>query len=256
MNRRCRRIGVRRGFGGRAAVCVEHARSAGDVVRQYRKARQRHSRPRVSGAATALRRRHQGRQYRRGDPLASARRRLSDGRGAGDAAFCRLAHRFRQPLGRTGRRSRSVRQPAKRRPCCRISAARCPTTFLPMFSGCRRSGCRTPIPAARSTRPTSTFCSSVTEEALGIMAGLFWDLGEMTRAFARIRGTGDDVIGTGRDIRRDASPTQRKEHRPGSLSRPRSATRSNGTTSRSTAISPSMCPRRSFRTGSRRRRCF
>ena len=60
--------------------------------------------------------------------------------------------------GSTGRRNRSGRPPARRRRSCRISADRCPTTCSPKGSACRRSGCRIPIPAARSTRPMSTSC--------------------------------------------------------------------------------------------------
>ena len=55
--------GARLGRGGtdagRAAVCLEYAGSAGDVVRQYREAGQRHSRTRQCRAAAPLRRRHQ-----------------------------------------------------------------------------------------------------------------------------------------------------------------------------------------------------
>ena len=55
--------GARLGRGGivagRAAVCLEYAGSAGDVVRQYREAGQRHSRTRQCRAAASLRRRHQ-----------------------------------------------------------------------------------------------------------------------------------------------------------------------------------------------------
>src|SRR5207247_7085489 len=57
-----------------------------------------------------------------------------------------------------GRRNRSGRPPERRRRFCRTSADRCPTTCFPIYSACPRSGCRTPIPAARSTRPTNTFC--------------------------------------------------------------------------------------------------
>ncbi|MGY4433478.1 acetylornithine deacetylase/succinyl-diaminopimelate desuccinylase-like protein [Bradyrhizobium sp. F1.13.1] len=54
----------------------------------------------------------------------------------------------------------SVRQTTGKVPavCCRISAARCPTTCSPRYWACRRSGCRTPIPAAPSMRPMSTSC--------------------------------------------------------------------------------------------------
>ncbi len=57
-----------------------------------------------------------------------------------------------------GRRTRSARPRARRRRSCRISAARCPTACSRKDSACRRSGFRIPIPAARSTRRTNTFC--------------------------------------------------------------------------------------------------
>src|SRR5438477_344820 len=60
--------------------------------------------------------------------------------------------------GSIGRRNRSGRPRAGGLRCCRISAARCPMTCSPIRSVCRRSGCRTPIPAVRSMRPTSTSC--------------------------------------------------------------------------------------------------
>ena len=50
----------------------------------------------------ALRRRHQGREHRRRGPGASARPRVSDGRGQRLAGLCRLANRFRQSMGRLG----------------------------------------------------------------------------------------------------------------------------------------------------------
>jgi hypothetical protein len=43
---------------------------------------------------------------------------------------------------------------------------------------CPRSGCRT---YRGSQHANEHILLSVTEEALGIMAGLFWDLGEMPR---------------------------------------------------------------------------
>ena len=89
---------------------------------------------------------------------ASARPRLPDGGGQRDAKLYRLAHRFRQPLDHMGGGIRSGRPPERRPPCCRISAARCRTTCSRRRWACRRSGCRIPIPAARSTRPTSTSC--------------------------------------------------------------------------------------------------
>src|SRR5258707_5765176 len=70
----------------------------------------------------------------------------------------------REPIstvpGSTGRRSRSARRREKRRRCCRISAARCPTMCFPMHLACPRSGCRIPIRAAPSTRPMGTFFSA------------------------------------------------------------------------------------------------
>ena len=53
------RLGRGGTIAGRAAVCLEYAGSAGDVVGQCREAGQRHSRPRQCRAAASLRRRHQ-----------------------------------------------------------------------------------------------------------------------------------------------------------------------------------------------------
>ena len=80
--------------------------------------------------------------------------------------------------GCSGRRRRSKRRPERARRSCRTSAGRCPTIASPTCSGCRRSGCRIPIPRARSTRPTSICWRDVAREGLAIMTGLFWDLGE------------------------------------------------------------------------------
>ena len=51
-------LGRRGAVAGRAAVCLEHARGAGDVRRQYQKSRQRHSGAGPRGAAASLCRRH------------------------------------------------------------------------------------------------------------------------------------------------------------------------------------------------------
>ena len=91
--------GARLGRGGivagRAAVCLEHAGSPGDVVRQYRQAGQRHSRTCQCRAAAPLRRRHQIRGGHRCRACASACQRLSDGGGQRRAALRSVANRCR-----------------------------------------------------------------------------------------------------------------------------------------------------------------
>ena len=72
--------------------------------------------------------------------------------------LCRLARRPRQPVGRLGRGLDRADHRQGAGASCRISAARCRTMCSPKGSACRRSGCRTPIPAARSTRRTNTSC--------------------------------------------------------------------------------------------------
>ena len=90
---------------------------------------------------------------------ASRRARLRASRGA--RAIAPMDGRpvsTRTSVGALGAAHRSRRPPARRPPCCPISVDRCPTIASPMCSVCPRSGCRTPIRRARSTRRTST-CS-------------------------------------------------------------------------------------------------
>src|SRR5262249_11828869 len=58
--------------------------------------------------------------------------------------------------GRNGPRRRSHARPARGPQSCRARAARSPTTYSRNCSACRSSGCRIPIPDARSTPRTST----------------------------------------------------------------------------------------------------
>src|SRR5262245_15638771 len=74
------------------------------------------------------------------------------------AAPSRRAASIPRTRGSASPPARSSRPPAASRPSCPISAGRCPTTNSPTCWACGRSGSRTPMPAARSTRRTST-CS-------------------------------------------------------------------------------------------------
>ena len=75
--------------------------------------------------------------------------------------------------------TRSIeRTTGTRRRSCRISADRCPTTFSSMCLASRPSGSRIPMQAAHSMRPTSTCSRPSRAKGCGLMAGLFWDLGE------------------------------------------------------------------------------
>ena len=143
--------------GGGTALCLEYGRGAGDVGGQYRQPRQCHSRRGACGAAAPLRGRHEVRSGGRCRAKTSPRSWLPDGRGDGNAELCRLTHRFRQSVDQLGGRVRSRRPPARRRRSCRISAVRSRTMCSRKASACRRSGFRIPIPAARSTRRTSTY---------------------------------------------------------------------------------------------------
>ena len=175
-------LGRGRAVGGRTALRLEHAGSAGDVGGQYRQAGQRDSRPGPRRAATALRRRHQIRRGRRRRARAictatafrwsrSARRRALPPRAPISTA-----------PGSNGRRTRSGRPPERRRRCCRISAARCRTTCFPKTLGLPTIWVPHSYPGCSQHAPDEHILLSVTEEALGIMAGLFWDLGEIDRA--------------------------------------------------------------------------
>ena len=168
--------------GGRAALCLEHARSAGDVVGQYRKAGQRHSRPRAGHAAASFRGRHQGRQGRRCGPRASARQRVFRwSRCRATQSFAASRTDFDSPW--INWTAQSIRQTTGKAPAVLPNfggslpndvfseALGLPTIWVPhSYPGCSQHA------------PDEHILLSVTEEALGIMAGLFWDLGEMPRA--------------------------------------------------------------------------
>ena len=164
--------------GGRTALCLEHARSAGDVVRQYREAGECHSRhrrmpccncaswsaPRYEQVVDAVR----AHLHANGFPMVEVER-------------GRRVLALRAPIstvpGSTGRRNRSARPQARRRRCCRISAARCPTTYFPKCLGLPTIWVPHSYPGCSQHAPDEHILLPVTEEALGIMAGLFWDLG-------------------------------------------------------------------------------
>ena len=153
-------IGASRGYAGRAGVWLVQLRGAGLHDRQAREPGQRdpagsargHCQIRfvvgvdVGEHLPALRRHLDA----HGFPVEIARRRTR--------IFRAAAPRSRRSLGRAGppRRSKHHRQgagdPAQSR---RLVAER---QCSPTCSACRRSGCRIPMPGARSTRPTST-CS-------------------------------------------------------------------------------------------------
>ena len=152
------RLGRGGAVAGRAALCLEYAGSAGDVVGQYRQARQRYSRhsatpccSSASSSAPDMRRSSTpcARSARNGFPMVEV---------SGHAALCGLAHRCRQPLGQLDRgidpadHRQGAGDPAEFR---RLAAER---RVLRRARACRRSGCRIPIPAARSMRRTSTSC--------------------------------------------------------------------------------------------------
>jgi acetylornithine deacetylase/succinyl-diaminopimelate desuccinylase-like protein len=72
--------------------------------------------------------------------------------------------------------ARSPARPARHRPPCRTSAARCRTISSRSSSACRPSGCRTRIPPADA--PNEHLPVTLAREGLAIMAGLYWHLGE------------------------------------------------------------------------------
>ena len=79
--------------------------------------------------------------------------------------------------GPAGPRHRWPRPPAPHPPSCPTWAAPCPTTRSRTCWDCPRSGCRIPtrlLPA----RPDEHLLAPVARQAMAIMAGLFWDLGE------------------------------------------------------------------------------
>ena len=76
----------------------------------------------------------------------------------GDDGFFAPAGSIPKTHGSASPPDRSSAPPARRRPSCPISAARSPTTASSTCWACGRSGSRTPMPDARSTRRMST-CS-------------------------------------------------------------------------------------------------
>src|SRR6201995_5677447 len=104
-------------------------------------------------------------------------------------------------------------------------------------------------PGCSQHAPDEHILLDVTEEALGIMAGVFWDLGE-GRAEQGGGRAGKRIMPKVTTLRPRAARTS-----PDSWSRPRSAMRSNGLTSRSMPTSRSISPRLSSQPRTRRRRC-
>ncbi len=100
---------------------------------------------------------------------------------SGAQRFARLAHRHGQPLDQLGRGVDRADHRQRRRRSCRTSAARCPTTCLRKGSGLPTIWVPHSYPGCSQHAPDEHILLPVTEEALAIMAGLFWDLGEIPR---------------------------------------------------------------------------
>ena len=79
--------------------------------------------------------------------------------------------------GPAGPRHRWPRPPAPHPPSCPTWAAPCPTTRSRTCWDCPRSGCRIPTPCCQHG-PDEHLLAPVARQAMAIMAGLFWDLGE------------------------------------------------------------------------------
>ena len=126
--------------------------------RQRRAAGQRDPARGARALPAALRRRHRLAAAARARAGASRRAWPVDGRGRRTGDDGGDAPRSRFAVGALGAGVDRAHDRRAGRRCCPTSAARCPTTSSPTRSACRRCGCRTPIPPARSTRPTST-CS-------------------------------------------------------------------------------------------------
>ena len=112
-------------------------------------------------------------------------KRLSDGRGARR----RRALPPRAPIstvpGSTGRRSRSGRPPAKAPAVLPNFGGSLPNDVFSETLGLPTIWVPHSYPGCSQHAPDEHILLSVTEEALGIMAGLFWDLGEMPRRCLR-----------------------------------------------------------------------
>ena len=83
--------------------------------------------------------------------------------------------------GSAGRRPRSNAPPGKRRRSCPISAARCRTTSSSTCSGCKTIWVPHSYAGCSQHAPDEHMLAPIAREGLGLMAGLFWDLGEPDR---------------------------------------------------------------------------
>ncbi len=149
--------------------------------RQSRQPRQRHS-------AAGLRRAAQLRFVVGVDPSdvsagaapPSRPPRLSDG-----ARSPRRATRFSAPRasipiipGRNGPRPRSPATTGRRRRSCPTPAARCPTTSSPKCSGLPTIWVPHSYRGCSQHAPDEHLPTALAREALALMAGIYWDLGE------------------------------------------------------------------------------
>ena len=168
---------------GRAALCLEHARGAGDVVGQYRQAGERHSRR--ARAVLQLR-------FVVGTESTRSCRRSSgifDSNGFSMVKVDGATQSFaasRTDLGSPWIKwaADSIRQTTGKEPA-----------VLPNFGGSLPNDVFSDVlglptiwvphsyPGCSQHAPDEHILLSVTEEALDLMAGLFWDLGEMKRPF-------------------------------------------------------------------------
>ena len=95
----------------------------------------------------------------------------------------RHSSRSGSSLGRLGGDLDRADRPARRPPFCPISAARCRTTSLPMILGLPTVWVPHSYAGCSQHAPNEHMLAPIAREALGLMAGLFWDLGD-----ADIRG--------------------------------------------------------------------
>ena len=156
--------------GRRAALALEHAGGTGDVVTGNPAARRMRFRRSACGAAASLRRRHQRSRGHRAD-VAGASASTTISRWSRSARRARALHAsrtdFDQPWVRLGG-GKSGAPPERRPRCCRISAARCPTTCSPRGLACRRSGCRI-LPGCSQHAPNEHMLAPLAREGLAIM---------------------------------------------------------------------------------------
>ena len=183
---------------------------------------------------------------------------FSDGRGERRAAFAASRTDFDSPWVNWA--ANSIRQTTGKAPA-----------ILPNFGGSLPNdvfseGLGLPTiwvphsyPGCSQHAPNEHILLPVTEEALTIMAGLFWDLGEKRAGLdastaSRTKGTAMTLSTPMDSPTMPLLPPSERTSRNWS-SRPRSAMRWSGTTSRSTATSRSICRKRSSRTTTRQSRC-